>query len=190
MWIPATQLRVGMLINHEGELYRIMSVMHITPGNKRGMMQTKMRNIRSGLQTENRFRSEDKIERVTLDQREMEFLYQSGDEYWFMNTTTHDQICLNADALGDGVHYLTPNLRVEVEFDNAETPLGVALPKTVDLTVTETAPGIRNATVTNALKPATTESGLIVQVPNFIEIGDVIRVETETGEYLSRAKEK
>jgi elongation factor P len=154
------------------------------------MMQTKMRNIRSGLQTENRFRSEDKIERVTLDQREMEFLYQSGDEYWFMNTTTHDQICLTVDALGDVVHYLTPNLRVEVEFDNAETPLGVALPKTVDLTVTETAPGIRNATVTNALKPATTESGLIVQVPNFIDIGDVIRVETETGEYLSRAKEK
>lgn len=188
MWIPATQLRVGMLINHGGELYRIMSVMHITPGNKRGMMQTKMRSVRTGLQTENRFRSEDKIEKVTLDQREMEFLYESGDEYWFMNTTTHDQICLNAEALGDTVRFLIPNLRVEVEFDSEETPMGVSLPKTVDLTVTETAPGIKNATVTNALKPATTESGLVVQVPNFIDVGDVIRVETETGEYLSRAK--
>jgi elongation factor P len=188
MFIPATHLRVGMLINHEGELCRIMSVMHITPGNKRGMMQTKMRNIRSGTQTENRFRSDDKVERVTLDQREMEFLYNAGDEYWFMNTTTHDQICLNSESLGDVVLYLTPNLKVEVEFDNNETPLGVALPKTVDLTVTDTGPGVKNATVTNALKPATTESGLVVQVPNFIVNGDVIRVETETGEYLSRAK--
>jgi elongation factor P len=188
MFIPATHLRVGMLINHEGELYRIMSVMHITPGNKRGMMQTKMRNVRSGLQTENRFRSEDKVERVTLDQREMEFLYESGDEYCFMNTSTHEQISLHADVLGDVVHYLTPNLRVEVEFDNGENPMGVSLPKTVDLKVTETAPGIRNATVTNALKPATTESGLVVQVPNFIDIDDVIRVDTENGEYLSRAK--
>jgi elongation factor P len=188
MLISATQLRAGMLINHNGELYRIMSVMHITPGNKRGMMQTKMRNVRSGLQTENRFRSEDKVERVTLDQREMEFLYQSGDEFWFMNTTTHDQICLNAESLGDAVQYLTPNLRVEVEFDSEETPMGISLPKTVDLAVTETAPGIKNATVTNALKPATTESGLVVQVPNFIDVGDVIRVDTENGEYLSRAK--
>jgi elongation factor P len=188
MWIPATQLRTGMLINHEGDLYRITSVMHITPGNKRGMMQTKMRNLRTGLQTENRFRSEDKVERVTLEQRQMEFLYHSGDEYWFMNTETHDQISLNAETLGDTVNYLIPNLRVEVEFNDGDTPVGVSLPKTVDLRVTDTAPALKNATVTNVLKPATTESGLVVPVPNFIDVDDVIRVDTETGAYLSRAK--
>ena len=187
MWISATQLRVGMLINHEGGLYRIMNVMHITPGNKRGMMQTKLRNLRTGTQTENRFRSEDKVERVTLEQQEMEFLYGTGDEFCFMNTQTHEQIMLTDEVLGETANYLIPNTRVEVEF-HAGNPVGVTLPKTVDLTVTDTAPGVKNATVTNVLKPATTESGLVVQVPNFIDVGDVIRVETETGEYLSRAK--
>lgn len=187
MWIAATQLRVGMLISHEGELYRIMNVMHITPGNKRGMMQTKLRNLRTGTQTENRFRSEDKVERVTLDQQEMEFLYRAGDEFCFMNTRTHDQISLTDETLGEAVSYLVPNIRVEVEFHDGN-PVGVSLPKTVDLAVTDTAPGVKNATATNVLKPATTESGLVVQVPNFVDVGDVIRVDTQSGAYLSRAK--
>ena len=187
MLIPATQLRAGMLINYNNDLYRIMTVTHITPGNWRGMVQTKMRAVRSGTQTENRFRSEDKVDRVTLDQQEMEFLYSDGEGQHFMNTETFDQIMLDEEALGDAVQYLKPNMRVEVDFYEGK-PLGVTLPKTVDLKVTDTAPGLKTATVTNVLKPATTETGLVVPVPNFVETGDMIRVDTENGTYLSRVK--
>jgi elongation factor P len=187
MLIPATQLRNGMLITYNNELHRVMNVVHVTPGNWRGMVQTKLRNLRSGTQTENRFRSEDKVDRVTLEQHDMEFLYQSDDQYHFMNTETYDQIALDAEILGDATQYLVANQRLQVEFHEA-TPVAVALPKTVDLTVKETAPGLKSATVNSSLKPATTETGLVVPVPNFIEVGDVIRVETATGEYLSRAK--
>lgn len=187
MVISATQLRVGMLITYQHELHRVTSVVHVTPGNWRGMVQTKLRNLRSGTQTENRFRSEDKVDRVTLEQHEMEFLYRTDDHYHFMNTETFDQIALDAETLGDTTQYLTPNLRLQVEFYDG-TPVAVSLPKTVDLSVTQTAPGMRGATVTNSLKPATTETGLVVPVPSFIDVGDVIRVDTHTGEYLSRAK--
>jgi elongation factor P len=187
MLIPATQLRTGMLINYQGELHRVTSVTHVTPGNWRGMVQTKLRSMRTGTQTENRFRSEDKVERITLEQHEMEFLYASGGEYHFMNTESYEQIALNDESLGDAVKFLTPNLKLQVEFHDGAA-ISVSLPKTVDLAVTETTPGLKGATVTNVLKPATTETGLIVQVPNFIDIGDVIRVDTEKGEYLSRAK--
>ncbi len=188
MLIPATQLRAGMLVTYQGALHRITSVTHITPGNWRGMVQTKLRNLRTGTQTENRFRSEDKVDRVTLEQHEMEFLYQSDSDYHFMNTASFEQMPLTEEILGDAVRYLVPNLRLQVEFYEETTPVAVSLPKTVDLTVSETAPGLKGATATNALKPATTETGLVVQVPNFIQIGDVIRIDTETGEYLSRAK--
>lgn len=187
MVIPATQLRVGMLITYQNELHRVTSVVHVTPGNWRGMVQTKLRNLRSGTQTENRFRSEDKVDRVTLEQHEMEFLYQADDHYYFMNTETFDQIPLDGDTLGHATQYLRSNLRLQVEFYEG-TPVAVALPKTVDLTVSDTAPGMRGATVTNSLKPATTETGLVVPVPSFIDVGDVIRVDTESGAYLSRAK--
>jgi elongation factor P len=187
MVIPATQLRVGMIIQHNNDLWRVMNVVHVTPGNWRGMVQTKLRNLRSGSQTEYRFRSEDKAERITLEQHEMEFLYESDGQYHFMNTENYEQTTLDAEVLGDAVHYLIPNSRIEVEFHEGK-PMGVSLPKTVDLKVTETAPGLKSATVTNVLKPATTETGLVVPVPNFISEGDVIRVDTETGAYLSRAK--
>ena len=187
MLIPATQLRVGMTVEHQKDLWRVMNVVHVTPGNWRGMVQTKLRNLRSGTQTENRFRSEDKVERVTLEQHEMEFLYESDGQYHFMNTETYDQIALDTELLGDAVSYLRPNSRIQVEFHDG-TPMGVSLPKTVDLKVVETAPGMKSATVTNVLKPAKTETGLVVQVPNFISEGEVIRVDTESGAYLSRAK--
>ena len=183
--IAATQLRVGMVIMHQNDLWRVMNVVHVTPGNWRGMVQTKLRNLRSGTQTEHRFRSEDKPERVTLEQHEMEFLYESDGLYHFMNTENFEQVALDADVLGDAVHYLIPNSRIVVEFHEV-TPMGVELPKTIDLKVTDTPPGLKSATVTNALKPATTETGLVVQVPNFINTGDVIRVDTETGAYLQR----
>ena len=187
MLIPATQLRVGMIVQHQNDLWRVMNVVHVTPGNWRGMVQTKLRNLRSGSQTEYRFRSEDKAERITLEQHEMEFLYEGDGQYHFINTENYEQIALEPDTLGDAVHYLIPNSRIEVEFHDGK-PMGVNLPKTVDLRVVETAPGLKTATVTNVLKPATTETGLVVPVPNFIGEGDVIRVDTETGAYLSRAK--
>ena len=187
MWIPATQLRNGTVIKYQNELYRVTDVMHVTPGNWRGMVQTKLRSVRTGLATENRFRSEDKVERVSLDQHEMEFLYQDGEDYHFMNTENFEQIVLRKSDLGDSTGYMIPNLRVQVEFHESRA-IGVELPKTVDLRVVDAPPGIKTATVTNVLKPATTETGLVVQVPNFIETGEVIRVDTTTGGYLSRAK--
>jgi len=187
MLIAATQLRAGMIIQHQNDLWRVMNVVHVTPGNWRGMVQTKLRNLRSFSQPEHRFRSEDKPERITLEQHEMEFLYESDGQYHFMNTENYEQIALDGEVLGDAMHYLMPNSRIQIEFHDGR-PLGVSLPKTVDLRVTETAPGLKTATVTNVLKPATTETGLVVQVPNFIGEGDLIRIDTETGAYLSRAK--
>ncbi|HYD46736.1 MAG TPA: elongation factor P [Terriglobales bacterium] len=187
MQIPATQLRPGMVIDHRKDLVRVLSVVHVTPGNWRGMVQTKLRKIDTGTQLEHRFRSEDRVERIVLEQHDMEFLYADGDQYHFMNTENYEQVALTAEDLGDAVKFLKPNLRVEVEF-HEHRPIGIDLPNTVDLRVTETEPGIRNATATNVLKPATVETGAIIQVPVFVNIDDVIRVSTETGEYLSRAK--
>jgi len=187
MLIPATQLRAGMIVKHQNDLFRVMNVVHITPGNWRGMVQTKLRNLRSGTQMENRFRSEDKVERVTFEQHEMEFLYESDGQYHFMNTENYEQTSLNADDLGDTVKYITPNSRVQVEFYEGK-PMGVSLPNTVELKVTQTDPALKGATVTNVLKPATVETGAIVHVPGFVAIGDTIRVDTENGEYLSRVK--
>ena len=188
MWLSATQLRPGMLISLGGELYRVSTVTHVQQESRRGMMQTKLRGLRTGVQTERRFRSDDRVDRITLDQHQMEFLYQSGDEYHFMNMESYEQVALSTETLGDAVRFLTPNLRLQVDFYEYATPIAVSLPKTVDLAVTETAPGLKGATVTNSLKPATTETGLVVHVPNFVDIGDVIRVDTETRNYLSRVK--
>ncbi len=187
MFIPATQLKVGTVIKYQNDLFRVTQVTHITPGNWRGMVQTKMRNLRTAVQAENRFRSEDKVEKITLDQHEMEFLYQDGDTYHFMNTENYEQVELTKGDLGDAVGYLIPNLKLQVEFHESK-PLGVELPNTVDLKVTDVPPGLKTATATSVLKPATTETGLVVPVPNFIETGAVIRVDTGTGAYLSRAK--
>jgi len=187
MLIPATHLRAGMIIRYNNDLYRIMTVVHITPGNWRGMVQTKMRSIRTGTATENRFRSEDKVDRVTFEQHPMEFLYEADGRYHFMNTETYEQIELDSDALGDAVKFLTPNLAVQVEIFE-DKPMGIELPRNVDLKVTQTEPGLKGNTVTNVLKPATVETGAIIQVPPFVTEGEVIRVDTETGEYVSRAK--
>ncbi|MGH7948735.1 MAG: elongation factor P [Candidatus Binataceae bacterium] len=187
MLIQATQLRAGMIIEHNNDLWRVMTVTHITPGNWRGMVQTKLRNIKSGSQTENRFRSEDRVERVTLNQAKMQFLYQDGDDFYFMNTETYDQLSIPRELIEDVVGLLTPNLEVLVEFHDA-VPLDVALPKTVNLKVTTTDPGMRNAAVTNTLKPATLETGMVVQVPHFVAEGDTITINTETHEYMARSK--
>ncbi len=187
MLISATQLRAGMVIMHKDDLHRVLNVTHVTPGNWRGMVQTKVRNMRSGNSSEHRFRSDDKVERITLEQKEMEFLYADGEQFHFMDTETYEQIALTSEDLDGREKFLLPNTRVEVEFHDT-TPIGVSLPKHVDLKVVETAPGLKTATVTNTLKPATVETGLVVQVPEFIDVEETIRVETENGAYVSRAK--
>ncbi len=187
MLIQATQLRAGMVVEYNKDLWRVMTITHITPGNWRGMVQTKLRNIKTGSQTENRFRSEDRVERIILSQLKMQFLYQDGDDYHFMNTETYDQITIPKELIEDVAGFLTPNLEVEVEFHES-TPLNVTLPKTVTLKVTETEPGNRNAAVTNTLKNATLETGMVIQVPHFVNTGDTITINTETREYLSRTK--
>ncbi len=185
--IPATQLRAGMAVLHEGNLCRVLSVQHLTPGNWRGMVQTKLRNLRTGNSFDYRFRSEDRVEKADLEQHEMEFLYVSGDEFHFMNTDSYEQVAIQRDDLGDTVHYLTPNIKLMVEFYE-HRPVGVELPITVDLKVVDTPPGMKGATASNSGKPATLETGLLIQVPQFIETGEVVRVDTTEGKYLERAK--
>ncbi len=187
MFIQATQMRVGTIILYQNDLHRVMELIHITPGNKRGFVQTKMRNLRTGLQTENKFRSEEKIERAVLDAQEMEYLYESGGEYHFMNSENYEQIEFSKELLGDATDYLIPNLKITVDMHDGR-PVSVTLPKTVDLAVTDTPPALKGATVNNELVAATMETGLAVRVPGFIEIGEIVRVDTETGNYLSRAK--
>jgi elongation factor P len=181
----ATQLRKGMIIKVENKLFRIFDRQHVTPGNLRGFVRIKMRNIQNGSMAEEKFRSEDVLERVSLEQKEMQYLYNDADGYHFMDTVTFDQVQLQADLLGDMVGFLKPEMNVEVEF-YGENPIGIELPQSVDLLVTETMPAIKGATATNQTKPATLETGVVIQVPPFIGEGDRIRVNTETGEYQTR----
>jgi elongation factor P len=184
--LPATRLKKGMLIKMENDLFRILELQHVTPGNLRGFVRVKMRNIRNGTLNDNRFRSEDQVERAVLDEREMQYLYQDGDSFYFMDTANYEQIHISSEALGESVNYLKAEMTIQVEFYGSE-PVGIELPQTVDLKVTDTVPGIKGATASNQIKPATLETGVVVNVPPFINSGDVIRVSTETGEYLSRA---
>ena len=184
--IAATQVRPGMVIKFNNELYSIFSMVHRTPGNLRGFVQVKMRNLRSGSMTEHRFSSEDRVERATLDEHEMEYLYDDGEYYYFMNTENFEQMHLTKDLLGDAVEYLTPQLKVNVEFYEGK-PMSVELPPTVDLTVVETEPGLKGGSVSNVTKPAKLETGLVVQVPPFINQGEKIRVSTAGGTYQERA---
>jgi elongation factor P len=182
----ATQLRKGMIVKIDNKLFRIFDRQHVTPGNLRGFVRVKMRNIQSGSMAEEKFRSEDIVERVALEQKEMQYLYNDADGYHFMDMVTYDQVQLQADLLGDSIGFLKPEMNVEVEFFG-ENPIGVELPQTVDLKVVSTMPAIKGATATNQTKPATLETGVVIQVPPFIGEGDVIRVNTETGEYQTRA---
>ena len=179
-------MKKGMLVKIDNDLFRVLELQHVTPGNLRGFVRVKFRNIRSGTLSDQKLRSEDTVERATLDETEMQYLYQDGDSFYFMDTTSYEQVHISSEALGESVSYLKPEMTIKVEFYGTE-PVGIELPQTVDLKVTDTVPGIKGATASNQIKPATTETGLVVNVPPFINTGDVIRVNTETGEYLSRA---
>ena len=183
----ANDLRPGMIIKHNNELFSIHKAEHRTPGNLRAFVQARMRNLRTGALSDYRFRSTDAVERAALDEIDMQYLYADGDSYCFMNTANYEQIHLHKDVLGERALYLMPEVMIKVVFDGGR-PVEVELPATVDLKVVETEPGIKGASATNVTKAAKVETGLIVQVPPFINEGEVIRVDTAEGTYLERAK--
>jgi elongation factor P len=179
-------MKKGMLIKIGQDLFRVLELQHVTPGNLRGFVRVKFRNIRTRTLSDQKLRSEDFVERATLDEREMQYLYRDGDSFHFMDTSSYEQLHIDAEALGENVNYLIPDALIKVEFYGSE-PVGIELPQTVDLVVEDTAPGIKGATASNQIKPARLETGLVVNVPPFVNNGDKVRVNTETGEYLSRA---
>ena len=174
-----------MLIKLGNGLFRILELHHLTPGNKRAHIQARMRNIRSLALADHKFRAEEDVERAMLDEREMQYLYNDTGQYYFMDTSTYEQIQITSEALGDSKDYLIPDALIRVEFYDVE-PVGIELPPTVDLMVKQTVPGINRATASAQVKPATLETGLVIQVPPFVNEGDRVRVNTETGEYQSR----
>jgi elongation factor P len=176
-----------MVILHEGQLCKVMEFRHHTPGNLRAMVQAKLRNIRTGSSFEHRFRSADTVERASLEQHDMEYLYSDGSHHHFMNTESYEQIALSGDELGDAAEWLMPGLKIQVEFYEG-TPLGVELPDSMELTVTRTEPTMKGATVSNVNKPATLENGVTIQVPPFVNEGDRIRVAPAESRYIERAK--
>jgi elongation factor P len=183
----ANQVRPGMLIEYKGDIYYVMEAIHRTPGNLRAFMQIKMRNLRNNNQVEQRFSTSDRLEKATLDTHKMQFLYQDGDDYHFMNTENYEQIHLNKEHLGDAVNFLLPDTVIEVQFYEAK-PIGINLPKTMDFKVTETEPSMKGQTAASSYKPAKIETGLNVKVPAFVNVGDVIRIDPTTHEYMERVK--
>jgi elongation factor P len=186
--INYSQVRKGMVIlGEDGQLYSVVDRDLNTPGNWRAILQLKLKNLKTGAVTMNRVRPEDKVEQAYLDKRTMQYLYQEGDEYVFMDLETYDQIHLNREWVGEQILYLKENDNAQVTFYDGK-PLSLELPATVELKVVETEPSVKGATAAAQYKPAMLETGLKVTVPPFVGIGEVIQVDTRTGEYLSRAK--
>lgn len=176
-----------MIIIYENDLYRVTAIHHLTPGNKRGFMQTKMKNLKTGIGTEKKFRSEDRLDQATLDSRKMQYLYAEGDLYTFMDTENYEQTSLPAEEIGDLLHYLLPEQVIEMQFHDGR-PVGINMPSTVELAVVETEPSFKGATASASYKPAKLETGVTVQVPPFIQVGDKVRVDPSEGTYLERIK--
>jgi len=183
--MQAVQLRKGMIIDLDGQLLRVHDFQHVTPGKGQAVVQTRLRNLRSGAMIDRRFRSQESVERVQLEYRTMEYLYQEGDSYVFMDAETYEQVHLSADSIQDALPYLIPNLSLEVDFYEG-APVGIEMPGTVDLEVVDTEPALKGATASGSGKPATLETGLVVGVPQFVNVGDKVRVDTSTGDYLTR----
>lgn len=174
-----------MVILHNGELYRAHSVMHKTPGNLRGFVQAKLRSLKSGAMNEHRFRSEDRVEKASLDSQEMQYLYSDGEGHHFMNQVSYDQMTLSDDVVGEAMKYLLPETVITVDFYD-DNPVSVELPTTVNLKILEVDPGMKGATASASYKPAKLETGLTVMVPQFVEVGTTIKIDTRDDSYLER----
>lgn len=185
--MQASNIRKGNIILYNGTPHRVLDFQHRTPGNLRAFVQAKLRNLQSGSSMEVRFSATENVDRAVLDRQEMEYLYNDGNLYHFMNTSTFEQIALDQESLGEGIHYLVAETRIEVEFFEGK-PIGVELPSSIEMTVVETEPALKGATVSNSQKPAKLETGVTIQVPPFIKEGDRIRIDPNNGVYLERAK--
>jgi elongation factor P len=187
MAIPATQIRRGMVIVFEGDPCRITEFRHHTPGNLRAMVQAKLKNLRSGAAFEHRFRAADSIEPASMETHDLEYLYDAGGTYHFMNVENYDQLELDEETLGDNAQWMQPNMKIQAEFYDGR-PVAIRLPNSLTLEVVETSPVMKTATKTASQKPAKLENGATVNVPEFIGTGDKVRVNPNTGEYQERAK--
>lgn len=184
--ISVNDFKTGLTIELDGELYSVVEFQHVKPGKGAAFVRSKLRNIKTGAITEKTFRAGEKVSRAHIEHKEMQYLYSDGTDYYFMDTNTYEQMSLRVDVLGDAVKYLKENMTVLVQmFEGAA--IGVDLPNSVELEVVDTDPGLRGDTASGGSKPATLETGVVIQVPLFIEVGDVLIVDTRTGEYLSRA---
>ena len=181
----ANSLRPGMCILHDGDVCRVMTVTHRTPGNLRAFVQVRMRNLKTGNSFEHRFSSTESVERAILDTVPMEFLYSDAEGHHLMNQETYDQITLSDEVLGEALHYMLPNTVLKVDFYES-TPVGIELPQTVILEVVDTEPGLKGATASSSYKPATMETGLVINVPPFVNNGDKVKVDTSEGRYIQR----
>lgn len=186
MQINVTAVRAGNILEWNGGLWRVMKTQHVTPGKGVACMQLEMRNIETGTKTNKRFNSSERIERVVLLQREMQYLYADGEDYHFMDMESYDQITLGADMLENALPYLLPEMMVTVEF-HEERPLNVKLPQAVELVVVECDAAIKGQTATGSYKPGKLETGASILVPPYLEAGTKVRVNTETGEFMERA---
>ncbi|HQE04762.1 MAG TPA: elongation factor P [Tepidanaerobacteraceae bacterium] len=183
--ISTNDLKTGVTVEIDGEVFMIVDFQHVKPGKGAAFVRTKIKNVKTGQVFERTFRAGEKLNRAIVERKTMQYIYSEGDVYYFMDTQTYEQIPLNKDQLGDSVDYLKENLEVMVMLHEGVS-IGIELPTFVELEVTETEPGFKGDTATGGSKPATLETGLTVQVPLFINIGDIIRVDTRTGEYLGR----
>ena len=186
MPIPATQVKVGMTIIYNGQPHRVIQVVHVTPGNWRGMVQTKMVNIQTGSNAEHRFRSEDKVDRAEMETHEMRYLYQAGDDFVFMNTENYEQVSMSRDTLGDATLYLIEDMDVTVDYFEGK-PVGVELPLSVTLEIVECDPPLKGATASGSPKPAKLSTGIMVKVPQHMSVGDKVNVDTRDGSFIGRA---
>jgi len=184
--MQATKIRAGMVLVFEGNLCRVLSIMHVMQGNKRSKIQTTMRRLKDGIKFENRFRADENAEKADLSQKEMEFIFQEGDHFTFMDTETFEQVILSADLIGEGKYFLQPNALVNVQMWE-DQPVGIDLPETVTCKVKETEPAMKGATASASYKPAKLDNGLTIKVPPFVATGDSIIVDTSSMEYLERA---
>lgn len=186
--ISTNDFRTGLTIELDGQVWSVVEFMHVKPGKGAAFVRSKLKNLETGATIERTFRAGEKVPRARLDHKKMEYLYNDGETYYFMDQETFEQVGLSSEQLGDGTKYLKENMVIDVLFHESRT-IGVELPNFVELAVVETEPGIKGDTVSGGTKEATTETGATVQVPLFIEAGDTIRIDTRTGEYMERVKD-
>jgi len=184
--ISVNDLRTGLTLELDGEIFSVIEFLHVKPGKGAAFVRTKLRNVRTGAVSERTFRAGERVPRAHIETRQMQYLYSDGNGYHFMDTETFEQIALSKSNLDDAINYLTENMVIGIQIYEG-APIGVDLPTAVELEITETEPGFRGDTASGGTKPATLQTGLVVQVPLFVEQGDIIKVDTRTGEYLSRA---